>query len=61
MVKSFLTIVDKTDRPIILKSTNNTATIQVNPILSSHGPISTYRIIVLNEDSASISVHKDTL
>jgi len=51
---------DKPDRPIVLKSANNTATIQVKPILPSHGPISAYRIIVLNEDSASIGVHKDT-
>lgn len=52
---------DKPERPIILKSANNTATIQLKPVLPSHGPISAYRLIVLNEDAASIGVHKDTV
>ena len=51
---------DTPERPVVIKSSNNTATIQLKPILPSHGPISAYRIIVLNEDAASIGVHKDT-
>ncbi len=45
---------------MVIKSVNNTATIQLKPILPSHGPITAYRIIVLNEDAASIGVHKDS-
>lgn len=45
---------------MVIKSANNTATIQLKPILPSHGPITAYRIIVLNEDTASIGVHKDS-
>jgi hypothetical protein len=51
---------DKPERPVVIKSANNTATIQLKPILPSHGPITSYRIIVLNEDAASIGVHKDS-
>ena len=51
---------DKPERPVVIKSVNNTATIQLKPVLPSHGPITSYRIIVLNEDAASIGVHKDS-
>ena len=51
---------DIPERPVVIKSGNNTATIQLKPVLPTQGPISAYRVIVLNEDVGSIGVHKDT-
>lgn len=51
---------DRPERPVVIKAGNNTATIQLKPVLPNQGPISAYRIIVLNEDAAAIGVHKDT-
>lgn len=45
---------------MVIKAANSTATIQLKPVLPSLGPISGYRIIVVNEDAASLDVHKDT-
>lgn len=49
---------DKPEPPVVMKSANSTATIQLKPILPRHGPITAYRIIVVNEDAASIGVHE---
>lgn len=51
---------DKPEPPVVLSAANNTATIQLKPILPTHGPITAYRIIVMNEDATSIGVHKDS-
>ncbi|KAI9565171.1 hypothetical protein GHT06_008947 [Daphnia sinensis] len=49
---------DKPEHPVVMKSANSTATIQLKPILPRHGPITAYRIIVVNEDAAAIGVHE---
>lgn len=51
---------DKPEHPVVMKSANNTATIQLKPTLPRHGPITAYRIVVLNEDAVSIGVHGDS-
>lgn len=45
---------------MVLKAANNSVTVQLKPVLPYLGPVSGYRIIVVNEDATVLNVHKDT-